>query len=111
LTAYQNGANFERRVKEWYERRGFNVIRSAGSHSQTDLLAWGKSPMNDDGQWIVVLIQCKSGKKKSYAEAKRNLLKVPAPEWWHKELWVNEGKKTYCQNLSQDYRVEIKITE
>ncbi len=35
---YKKGANFERKVKEIFERAGFEVVRSAGSHSGADLM-------------------------------------------------------------------------
>jgi len=38
MNAYKKGANFERKVKKLFEEAGFTVIRSAGSHSQADLL-------------------------------------------------------------------------
>lgn len=40
-TAYARGAAFERRVRDALEARGWWVIRSAGSHSPADLVAWG----------------------------------------------------------------------
>lgn len=39
MTAYSRGANFERRVADWYEEQGFEVIRSAGSHGACDVVA------------------------------------------------------------------------
>lgn len=52
---YQRGANFERKVKKWYESQGCFVIRSAGSHSPVDLvvLRYGQT----------VLVQCKTDGK------------------------------------------------
>jgi len=35
---YRKGANFERKVKKLFEEAGFTVVRSAGSHSNADLL-------------------------------------------------------------------------
>lgn len=48
---YRRGANFERKVKKWYEDKGDFVVRSAGSHSPVDLvvLRYGQT----------VLVQCK----------------------------------------------------
>ena len=39
MSNYSRGANFERRVKRYYEDKGFLVLRSAGSHSPVDLVA------------------------------------------------------------------------
>lgn len=36
---YNNGANFERRIKSRLEDMGFTVFRTAGSHSPCDLIA------------------------------------------------------------------------
>ena len=35
---YRKGANFERKVKEIFEKAGFEVVRSAGSHTEADLM-------------------------------------------------------------------------
>ena len=35
---YKKGANFERKIKRIFEEHGFTVVRSAGSHSEADLL-------------------------------------------------------------------------
>ena len=36
---YKAGADFERRVCDWYEEQGSDTIRSAGSHGVVDVLA------------------------------------------------------------------------
>jgi len=36
--SYRKGANFERKVKKLFEKKGFTAVRSAGSHSKADLL-------------------------------------------------------------------------
>lgn len=55
---YAKGAHFERQVKDFLEQDGWVVIRSAGSHSVSDLVAIEPGP-------IVRLIQCKvNGKLK-----------------------------------------------
>ena len=38
MNSYRKGANFERKVKKLFEEAGFTVVRSAGSHSDADLL-------------------------------------------------------------------------
>jgi Holliday junction resolvase len=50
---YNRGANAERRVKKYYEERGYFVVRSAGSHSPVDLVAVR------DGR--ITFVQVKSG--------------------------------------------------
>jgi Holliday junction resolvase len=51
VTNYQRGAAFEHRVKRDLEAHGYSVVRSAGSHSEADLVALG--PLEP---WVV---QCK----------------------------------------------------
>jgi Holliday junction resolvase len=50
---YQQGTQFEYRTKKDLERYGYSVVRSAGSHSPTDLIAMF------DG--MTYCIQCKKG--------------------------------------------------
>ena len=50
-TNYQRGAAFERKTQGELERHGFAVVRSAGSHSPTDLVAMRNGE--------IVLVQCK----------------------------------------------------
>ncbi|RLG82335.1 MAG: hypothetical protein DRO40_07840 [Thermoprotei archaeon] len=63
--SYRKGANFERRVKQYFERKGFYVVRSAGSHGTFDLLAVR--------QFTVLGIQCKIDGKLSTKEKKKML--------------------------------------
>ena len=51
MTQYARGRAFEYRVKKFYESKGFFVVRSAGSHSPVDLIAFHYA-----GVWF---IQCK----------------------------------------------------
>lgn len=63
-TNYSRGAAAERRVKKYFEERGFFVVRSAGSHSPVDLVALR------DGR--VTLVQVKSGQgRMSRAEVEK----------------------------------------
>ncbi len=50
-TNYQRGAAFERKAQKELEGHGFAVVRSAGSHSPTDLVAMRAGE--------IVLVQCK----------------------------------------------------
>ncbi len=47
---YKKGTDFERKVKKLFEEHGFTVIRSAGSHSNADLLV----------KELGISIQCKA---------------------------------------------------
>ena len=50
MNPYRKGANFERKVKKIFEEHGFTVVRSAGSHSDADLLV----------KELGISIQCKA---------------------------------------------------
>ena len=64
---YISGYNFEQRVKRYFEKKGYYVVRSAGSKGQIDLVAiptLNSSIRASD----VLLIQCKHGAKISKKE-------------------------------------------
>jgi len=50
---YVSGANFERRLKKYFENKDYYVARTAGSHGPFDLIAIHHE-LND-----ILLIQCK----------------------------------------------------
>ena len=54
---YSRGANFERRVKKYYEDKGFLVLRSAGSHSPIDLFAMRQ------GEFIAIQVTIDKSRK------------------------------------------------
>ena len=58
MTNYARGANFERTVKADLEKRGYLVIRAAGSHGIMDLVAFRppRKPYATGETWFV---QCK----------------------------------------------------
>lgn len=58
---YVKGANFERKVKKFYEGLGYLVFRTAGSHSPADLIAF--PPLGNMKEWQPILIQCKATDK------------------------------------------------
>ena len=63
---YESGRRFEYRVKEYLEKKGYYVMRSAGSKSPFDLIAIqikGICSINS-----TLLIQCKHGAKISKQE-------------------------------------------
>ena len=60
-TNYASGRNFEYRVRDWLESRGYTVIRSAGSRGFADLVALAPGE--------VLLVQCttsEESKSESY---------------------------------------------
>jgi len=60
MSRYERGSYFERQVKRWFEKRGWYVIRSAGSHGVADLVALHTGSIQ--------LIQCKVNGKMSKRE-------------------------------------------
>ena len=53
-TNYEKGRTFEYKIATWFRRRGYFVLRSAGSHSPVDLIA------TKSGRRLL-FIQCKKG--------------------------------------------------
>ena len=64
MSQYARGANFERKVKELWEDRGYFVVRSAGSKGPVDLVAIAY-------EYRPILIQCKLTGMITAAEKKR----------------------------------------
>jgi Holliday junction resolvase len=60
-TQYERGRNFEYRIKAYLEKKGYRVIRSAGSHTPIDLIAGDL--MRANTSWGIA-VQCKGGKER-----------------------------------------------
>jgi len=67
---YVKGRAFEYKTKKEYEKKGYLVFRTAGSHSVADLIA--VPPISWTHEWNPILIQCKTTKDKNI----KNLTKV-----------------------------------
>lgn len=80
-TNYQRGAAFELRVKHHLEVNGYEVIRSAGSHSIIDLIAL------KPGQLLI--IQCKASEKPALLPADRQRLTAFAAWLNNENAWVS----------------------
>ena|SRR6185436_15081652 len=71
---YNRGRALEYRVMKHFRDEGYEVFRSAGSHSKADVIAMKKTLLGDEchESTKVFLIQCKTGKhlitKKEQAE-------------------------------------------
>lgn len=88
MSRYGNGTKFEYAVRDWYVKRGYTVIRAAGSHGPFDLLAF-------DEQGDVHLVQCKvERRKRTYVEDVSALKAVRAPGMWKKLLFVKTAYRT-----------------
>ena len=94
MTNYSKGRAFEYRVKRYLEDKGFVVFRTAGSHSQADLIA-----LKHGEVWLV---QCKSGNGYLLPAEKDKLLTLTG------ELGVtpvlatkNNRKQIYCQLIDR----------
>lgn len=75
---YQRGAYLERKVAEDLWRRGFEVIRAAGSKGAADV--WASRVVDDErGRKIdLVLVQAKSGKAKAGPAERAALVQAAA---------------------------------
>ena len=77
------------------------MIRSAGSKSPVDLIAWRVD--EKDGEEEVHLIQCKKARKKvNYAKDIKALRAVSAPEYWWKLLYVKRDRKVQMTFVSDN---------
>lgn len=86
MVNYKNGVVFERQVMEYYRRKGFYVLRSAGSHGAVDVVAFNERN--------TILVQCKQERKKvSYAQDVISLLAVPCGVDCVKEFWVKRKNR------------------
>jgi Holliday junction resolvase len=86
---YVKGANFERKVKKFYEGLGYLVFRTAGSHSPADLIAF--SPLKNMKEWNPILIQCKNTKK-VYLPKDMEQLKTIAEQYGLRAVLISKTK-------------------
>lgn len=85
MTRVNSGIKFEYFVRDYFLGKGYQVMRSAGSHGPADLIAWRFEDVR--------LVQCKKeGSPKSYAEDMLKLIGLPVPSGWKKQIWVKRGK-------------------
>ena len=66
---YTNGRNREYQIKHYLESKGFTCYRTAGSHSQVDIIALSKSQ--------IYFIQSKKGK---LSDQKKIVIKAMMPQ-------------------------------
>ena len=55
---YVNGSNFERDVKKYFESKGYDTYRTAGSHGLVDIIAIPRLDSTNHPK-LPILIQCK----------------------------------------------------
>lgn len=77
MSKYSSGAKFENEVKRALEKRGYFVIRSAGSKSPVDLVAFKEDNSDSlkNNMSSVLFIQCKYGNRnyiKSFLKKEEN---------------------------------------
>ena len=80
---YVKGRAFEYQIKKLFEKKGFMVFRTAGSHSPADLIAFTKLEdwfRNKELGYVPILIQCKNTQKKTYTK-EITVLKSVAKEY------------------------------
>ena len=80
---YRKGYNFEKKIQEKYEKEGYFVIRSSGSHGIADLVAIPSLESRYIGMIgnvyadnPPILIQCKATKKGKYTKECSKLIKI-----------------------------------
>lgn len=85
---YVAGRALEYAVKGYFERRGYYVIRAAGSHGACDLITFNTEE--------VIFIQCKvEGKKKNYSDDLLKLKELPRLKGSQRMLWVKRKAIIY----------------
>lgn len=95
---YVRGRAFEYRAKKYLEKKGYLVIRSAGSKSPFDLVGISLNINNPD----VVLVQCKYGAKISKKERDelRVLDKQIPKSAWTIIAWAKPNKPIKFYNCN-----------
>lgn len=97
MTNYENGSNFERAIKKLYESQGFQALRSAGSKSPVDVIAW---KCDENGFGRVVLIQCKKERRKnSYKDDEDGFRAVSAEAGWEKLMFIKRSGKVEVRKI------------
>lgn len=86
MSRYQKGYRVERKAIEELKRKGFSVVRSAGSHGVVDIVAFNEKKY--------LLLQIKSNNKAPKEEQKR-LASLPSPENSEKQIWVHKDRKGF----------------
>lgn len=84
--SYKKGRQFEYRVKRDLEQKGYFVIRSAGSHSPFDLIAFSQEG--------VLFIQCKT--RKPRAREIELISSLPCPQGARFLFAYRDEKRRLC---------------
>ena len=79
MTPYQRGARLEYLARDVLRQRGYNVVRSAGSHGAIDLVA-----LNERELLLIQVTQ--SGQP--IGAALNKLSEVPGPRGTRRQVWV-----------------------
>lgn len=95
MSRYAKGARLERLARHELERRGYAVIRSAGSKGAVDLVAF--SPHR------ILLVQVKGGRVTS--ADKQKLAAFPAPKIVRRQLWQRANGR-FAWQVSEQKRKE-----
>jgi Holliday junction resolvase len=95
MTRYAVGRRFEWRVRRYYEKLGYFVVRSAGSKGPVDLVALGG--------YRPLIIQCKvrnPRKQVALLEKEATKLRTLANSIGAKAVWaIRKGRKMILQEL------------
>lgn len=87
---YRKGVYYERKTMEILRKIGYYCIRSSGSHSKLDVIAFFMQDDNPDELPLIRAIQVKSGSS-YYKNDLKKIEKLNLPHIVSKELWIFEG--------------------
>ena len=82
--SYRKGCYYERKVIQILEKDGYYCLRTAGSHSEADIISF--STKDNTEQPLIRFIQCKASKYVSKGDIKK-LKMLRLPTLVSKELW------------------------
>jgi len=84
MTRVNSGVKFEYFIRDYLVKKGYEVVRAAGSKGAVDLVGLNERE--------VLLIQAKKEKQtKSYVKDETRLRAVVSPPNAKKQLWIKQG--------------------
>lgn len=98
---YDSGRAFEYRAKAYLERRGFKVVRSAGSHGPIDLLAGRHEATIPFTFGTRLAVQCKHGRSKFSAKDAAELIEWASAFDAIPILISNDGRKLITSRVEK----------
>lgn len=100
------GIKWEYTIRGYLHMLGYRTLRSAGSRSPIDLLAW-------KGDEVVAIQAKKENKKTPYAKDVYDLAGTPLPTGWKRELWLKRARnfvEVWSVDESGEKRVKHRMS-